>query len=191
HPIVVTTDLRSHPMFASVSWEHTHGAALATIAHLLHPTIGNLVIPPSYAWGRLIPWGSRPDLDPRWSVPNQTTIIHGDASIRRLDRVMAISTHPLVHEHLRVCWRNVTDTLNCGQCEKCLRTMMMLAAADQLQHCRTFPERALLPSILDNLERIDPHHLKAWSDFPDLRLRPAERTSLDALLARSALEGRD
>jgi len=184
-PLAVTTELRSHSRFSAISWEHTHRAALATIAHLLHPTIGALVIPPSYAHNRLIPWGSRPDTDPRWSVPDRTTIEHGDTSIRRLDRVFAIAADPLVHAHLRVCWKNQAGLLNCGRCEKCLRTMVMFAGADQLQYVQTFPDRSLLPTALGDLPAIEPHHLKAWMDFPDLPLRRDERVALDALLARS------
>ena len=180
--VVVQTDLRSHPRFASISWEHTHGAALAAMAHLLHATIGTLVIPPSYAHERLVPWGSRPDFDPGWSVPRRLQIEHGDATGRRLDRVLAIAGHPLVHEHLRVCWQNVAGTLNCGRCEKCVRTMVMLAGADQLQRCRTFPDRAELPARLAALGSVGAEHAVMWADLVDLPLRPDERSAVARLL---------
>ncbi|MFM8972657.1 MAG: hypothetical protein ACKOOG_08460 [Actinomycetota bacterium] len=184
-PVVVSTDLRTHPAFVPVAWQHTHGAALAAIGHLLRPTIGTVIISPSWALSRMIPWGSRPDLDPRWSVPGRTEVLHGDASGSRFDRVRAIAADPLVHEHLRVCWQNVAGTLNCGRCEKCVRTMVMLAGVDQLQHCRTFPDRAQLPSALDDVPQISPTHLLFWADLVDLPLRTDERVALDALFARS------
>ncbi|MGI8755721.1 MAG: hypothetical protein ACR2MB_07650 [Acidimicrobiales bacterium] len=183
--IVVRTDLRAHEGFSSVSWEHTHGAALAMVGHLLAPTVGSVVIPPSYARSRLVPWGSRPDLDARWSVPGRLTIEHGDASGRRLDRVLAIAHHPLVHRHLRVCWRNVDGLTNCGRCEKCVRTMVMFAGADQLQHCATFPDRSFLPHALDDLDGLEPGLLPMWADLVVLPLRLDERTAVDSLLARS------
>lgn len=182
---VVRSDLRTHPCFATVSWEHTHGAALAAVGHALHLSIGTLVIPPSYAESRLVPWGSRPDLDPRWSVPGRLEVVHGDASGRRVDRVLAIAAHPLVHRHLRVCWQNVDGALNCGRCEKCVRTMVMLAGADQLQHCETFPDRGDLPGLVSGLPALAPGHLEMWSDLVELTLRPDERVALDRLLARS------
>jgi len=187
-PLAVTTDLRTHPKFVPDPWQRTHGAALAAIGHLLHPTIGTLVIPPSYGAHRLIPWGSRPDTDPRWSAPLRTVIEHGDASGVRHDRILAIASEPLVHGHLRVCWQNVPGSLNCGRCEKCLRTMVVFAGIDQLQNVVTFPDRAALTVALDDLPAIEPQHLRAWSDFPDLRLRPDERRALEALLARSTRE---
>lgn len=183
--MVVRSDLRAHPGFTSVSWEHTHGAALAAVGHALHRTIGTVVIPPSYAESRLVPWGSRPDLDPRWSVPGRLKVEHGDASGRRLDRVLAIAEHPLVHRHLRVCWQNVDGALNCGQCEKCVRTMVMLAGADQLQHCATFPDRTELPGLVSGLAALEPEHVEMWSDLPGLVLRPDERVAIEELLARS------
>lgn len=183
--IVVRTDLRTHEAFSSVSWEHTHGAALAMVGHLLAPTVGSVVIPPSYARSRLVPWGSRPDFDVRWSVPGRLTIEHGDASGRRLDRVLAIAHHPLVHRHLRVCWRNVDGLTNCGRCEKCVRTMVMFAGADQLQHCATFPDRAGLPRALDDLDALGSGLIPMWADLAHLRLHRDERTAVDALLARS------
>lgn len=185
-PLVVRTDLRSHPQFSSVSWEHTHGAALAGIGHLLHQTISTMVIPPSYATSRLVPWGSRPDLDPRWSVPGRLHIEHGDASGRRVDRLLAIADHPLVHRHLRVCWQNEGGTPNCGRCEKCVRTMVMLAGADQLQHCETFPDRATLPAVLGDLAPIGAGQAVMWHDLVELPLRSDERRALEALLDRSA-----
>lgn len=183
--MVVRSDLRSHPGFASVVWGHTHGAALAAVGHALHRSIGTLVIPPSYARSRLIPWGSRPDVDPRWSVPGRLRVEHGDASGRRLDRVLAIADHPLVHRHLRVCWQNVDGALNCGRCEKCLRTMVMLAGADQLQRCATFPDRGELPGLLSGLAALEPDHLEMWSDLPGLALRADEQVAVEGLLARS------
>lgn len=182
--VIARSDLRRHPAFASISWEHTHGAALAAVAHSLHPTIGTLVIPPSYATSRLQPWGSRPDLDPRWSVPGRLQVEHGDASGRRMDRVLAIAHHPLVHRHLRVCWQNLGSELNCGRCEKCVRTMVMLAGADQLQHCATFPDRADLIPALAAMPGLAPGHVEMWTDLIELDLRPDERRAVDDLLNR-------
>lgn len=183
--VVVRTNLRTDHVFRSTSWEHTHGAALAATGHLLHRTISTLVVPPSYAASRLIPWGSRPDFDRRWSVPGRLQIEHGDNSGRRIDRVHAIAAHPLVHQHLRVCWQNVDELLNCGRCEKCVRTMVMLASADQLQHCQTFPDRASLPSAIDELESLIPVQAPMWRDLDGPSLHTAERTALASLLARS------
>ncbi len=185
-PAIVRTDLRAHPRFASISWEHTHGAALSAIGHLLSPTIGTITIPPSYALDRLVPWGSRPDLDPRWSVTDRLEVKHGDASGRRIDRVMAIAHDPLVHRHLRVCWQNVGADLNCGRCEKCVRTMTALAGAGTLDECATFPSRADLVDRIDARPALTPGLLPVWRDLLGIDLRPEEARAVEALIERSS-----
>jgi hypothetical protein len=184
--LIVRTDLREHPRFASISWEHTHGAALAAIGHLLSATISTLVIPPSYGADRLVPWGSHPELDERWSVPGRLEVVHGDASGHRLDRVLAIADDPLVQRHLRVCWQNVGSHLNCGSCEKCVRTMAMLAAAGTLDACSTFPPRAELPARLEAMDALPPGAIPMWNDLLDVGLRPHEQAAVAALIERSS-----
>jgi hypothetical protein len=184
-PVIVRTDLLDHARFSAISWEHTHGAALAAVAQLLAPTIGTVIVPPSYASERLVPWGSRPDTDPRWSVPGRTTIVHGDASGRRLDRVRAIAEDPLVHRHLRVCWANVGDDLNCGRCEKCVRTMAMLSSVGQLAASTTFPTSQALAEAIDALDALPPGIIPLWADLLPLGLPADERAAIERLLARS------
>jgi hypothetical protein len=185
-PIIVRTNLRRHPRFASISWEQSHGAALAAISHLLSPTVGTVIIPPSFAAERLIPWGSRPDLDPRWSVPGRTEVEHGDATELRIDRVRAIADHPLVHRHLRVCTQNIGDDMNCGRCERCVRTMTALATVGVLDECLTFPSRADLASRIDALGTIPAGLTPAWTDLLGAGLLPDERRAVEALIERTS-----
>jgi hypothetical protein len=184
-PVIVRTDLRHHPRFGSIAWEQTHGAALAAIGQLLAPSIGAIIIPPSFAADRLIPWGSRPDLDPRWSVPGRTEVEHGDATERRIDRVRAIAADPLVQRHLRVCWQNLGTELNCGRCEKCVRTMVMLAGVGVLDDCATFPSRADLPDRIDALDPVPMGLVPMWRDVLQ-GLDAREQASVEALVARSS-----
>lgn len=186
-PIVVRTDLRRHPRFAGVSWEHAHGAALAAIGHLLTASIATVVIPPSHAADRLASWGSRPDLDGRWGVPRRIEVVHDDAPGRPLDHVLAIADHPLVHRHLRVCGQHAPARLNCGRCEACVRTMAMLAIADRLDAVETLPARADLPAAIDALEPLPAGIVPLWRDLLDAGLLAAERGALERLLARSAM----
>ena len=184
--LIVRTDLRSHPRFASISWEHTHGAALAAIGHLLSATISRLVIPPSYAADRLVPWGSHPELDPGWGVPGRLDVVHGDASGHRLDRVLAIAEDPLVQRHLRVCWQNVGTDLNCGMCEKCVRTMTMLAAAGVLDSCTTFLGRDELPRRIDAMGAVPAGVIPLWQDLLEVELLAEEQAAVASLVARSS-----
>ena len=185
-PIIVRTDLRRHPRFASIGWDQSHGAAVAAIGHLLSPVIGTIIIPPSYAVDRLIPWGSRPDIDPRWSVPGRTEIEHGDATERRIDRVLAIAEDPLVQRHLWVCRQNESAELNCGRCETCVRTMTALAGAGVLDDFAVFPSPAELPARIDALEIVAAGLIPTWGDLVALDLEPEVRSAVEALIGRSS-----
>ena len=77
-------------------------------------------------------------LDPLWST-EQTAIEHSGCEATRVEKEGYISTYPVAMRNLRVCTQQLTD-YNCGQCEKCLRTMINLRAAGASNRCETLPE---------------------------------------------------
>lgn len=136
---VVQTDLRRHPLFAAASWERTHGGALASLGHLLGA--GALLISASATPGYDWPWGSHPWLDRCWSS-SRTAVRHVGFGPSRFGKVAAVGHHPLVREHLRVCWERRTATGNCGRCGKCVVTMAALDAVGALEGSGAFPPEA-------------------------------------------------
>ncbi|MCU1369256.1 MAG: hypothetical protein JWO77_450 [Ilumatobacteraceae bacterium] len=181
----VETNLRHHHCFAQASWEHTHGAALVGIALLLRAEVGTLVIPPSYATSRLIPWGSHPELDERWSVPGVLAVEHGDALPFRRERLRAVADDPLVHEHLRVCWAHLQPGTNCGRCEKCVRTLVDLEYLGRRRDVTTFPSEPDLPELIDGLSHLPASIVPMWRDLRNLPLPPDVVAALDRVLDRS------
>jgi hypothetical protein len=184
-PIEVETNLRHHHCFAQASWEHTHGAALVCIAMLLRPEIGTVVIPPSYALSRLIPWGSHPELDRRWSIPGALTVEHGDATLFRRERLRAVADHPLVHQHLRVCWAHLAPGANCGRCEKCVRTLVDLEYLGRRDQVVTFPQDRDLSELVDGLVVLPASIVPMWRDLHRLPLPPDVIAAIDRLIERS------
>lgn len=131
-----------------LSWQYQyHGTGLATIAHALSDHIGVAIIPSTYSKVQLRPCGSHPYLDPWWSG-DQMRIEHGEIDVSRPEKVWAIAEHQVVLDHLRVCWDKYTTTVNCGRCEKCVRTMFALEAVGALTRCATFPDRLTLRDYL-------------------------------------------
>ena len=136
--IRVTTNVRTHPLFASLSWEQTHGGALAAIGHALRGEISHAMISSTPSFREIAThWGSHVRLDTLWSS-EQLGVWHVGATHRRSEKLVAIAGEPLVREHLRVCWEHRGTGLNCGVCEKCLRTQLLLLEREQLHHFRTF-----------------------------------------------------
>jgi hypothetical protein len=184
--IELATDLRHHPRFDGISWEHSHGAALSAMALLVADIAEVLVIPPSYSEDRMIPWGSHPELDANWAVPGVLAVEHGDISLHRRQRTAVIAEDPLVHAHLRVCWEHRNEQVNCGRCEKCLRTMATLASLGVLDACRTFPGREDLVAGIDGIERLSLGQRPLWADLLEVGLPREVTAAIGRLVDRSA-----
>ena len=182
--IVVSTNLKTHPIAGKPHWQRMHGPALVAIAHLLRRQAGTFVIASSDTADPHDPWGSHWRLDPNFST-TAVKIIHGEPQTRRCQKVSAIAREPLVHRHLRVCWENRTPSGNCSSCEKCLRTMLDLCAAGALQNVQTFDHTTPLAARLDALPSIHPHVVALWKNSLTQPLPPEIRAAAERLLARS------
>jgi hypothetical protein len=114
-----------------------HGASLATVGHLLGPDFKRIYIAASYHRSDLFPWGSHPDLDPLWSTES-LEVVHEGCDATRVEKARLVARSDLALQSLRVCHKNSPENLNCGRCEKCVRTMINLVAVGALDRCPTF-----------------------------------------------------
>jgi hypothetical protein len=115
-----------------------HGAALAAVAHALSRRLSRIYIASSMCVWDLEPWGSHPALDSNYSS-GDLSIQHDGLLLSRLDKVRLIADWDIAVRHLRVCTMNPMNELNCGQCEKCLRTLLELVAVGPLPPDILFP----------------------------------------------------
>jgi hypothetical protein len=143
----------------SVFVHESHGAVMASIAHVFSPRIATAIIASSDFLFDLVPWGSHPLLDPNYSSAG-LSIRHDGVGRTRPEKVAEIADWGGAIHHLRSCFDPLrpADSLNCGRCEKCMRTMMELLACGKLDACRTFPlddvsaellQRSLHASLLE------------------------------------------
>jgi hypothetical protein len=136
----VQTNIKS-VLRSFVKWgTQGHGAALATIGHLLSPAFSRVYIASSCFYADLFPWGTHPLLDPLWSSES-IEFIHDGCEARRVEKIEFIAGFDAALRHLRVCYQNLEGMHNCGHCEKCIRTMISLEAAGKLSQCATFERR--------------------------------------------------
>lgn len=182
--VVVRTNLRTHRVFRKANWEHTHGGALAAVGHLLTDHVDQLLISASYPRMFDRPWGSHWSLDPWWSS-SRLTVTHVGAEQWRAAKLVAIMNEPLVRQHLRVCWENRSPTGNCGRCEKCLRTMLVLDGHGGLGAFPVFPTPATLAANLERLSPLKDDLIPIYADFLDLDLSAPVRSALTTLIERS------
>jgi hypothetical protein len=109
--------------------------SLAIIGNLLYPYLKRLYYSANMDYKILTPTGSL--LSPLWYTGRVEFITDGLA-ISRFDKVASIANHDIVLNNLHVCHKTPKRALNCGRCEKCLRTMVSLEVNDALDKCTTF-----------------------------------------------------
>ena len=145
----------------------THGAALAAVGHALPREFRRVYIAASDSYPKLTPWGSHPHLDPLWSR-SDLEFVHDGYAADRLDKIRRIATSEIALQNLRVCWKNWRGALNCGRCEKCLRTMVSLRIAGALERCPVFAKPLTLWPVL-------------WSVIPHPGVATGQQINLAAL----------
>src|SRR3989338_2744036 len=131
HLIPVYTNIR-HLHSDVLFWMNWFfGAALSSVAHVFAPRLSNIVISSDGTVAEVKPWGSHPVVDPNYGSCD-VQIAHGQLR-SRLEKIKTIAEWAPALHNMRVCTKNVPGMLNCGQCEKCIRTMTMLLAIGKLK----------------------------------------------------------
>jgi hypothetical protein len=104
-----------------LGWNNYFGAGLSALAHVLG--YSTTYIAAGHGWAELWPDGSHPATDHFWSSATRRMVHHGRGALRwqKLER---LAQEPGALGILRVCWQD--KGFNCGRCEKCLRTMVLL-----------------------------------------------------------------
>lgn len=136
--IELETDVRAAFSDATCDWERIYtSAALATIGHLLASRFERVLIPATHSYRDLHPTGSHPLLDPLYSS-DRVRIEHVDA-VPRVKKLERLVDSELAMSSLRVCFQPNVETLNCGRCAKCVRTMTGLRVIGAAGRCATLP----------------------------------------------------
>jgi hypothetical protein len=78
------------------------GAALASVGLLFQHLFHKVLIPATFSYSDLPPWGSHPLLDPLWST-EVTDFEHDGAEAMRVDKAAYVSRHETAMTWLRVC----------------------------------------------------------------------------------------
>lgn len=142
-------------------WMHYfHGAALAAVAHSLENRLARVYVGSSFNIPIPNQWGSHPLLDANYGS-YALQIRHDGLNLTRLEKVRIVSDWDAALRNLRVCTMNPETGLNCGVCEKCVRTMLELLAVGKLDAAESFPVRHIDPDGLDILS-IHADYQVAW-----------------------------
>ncbi len=119
----IETNVRFYGHEFGISWAACFGGGLSSIA--LAAGVQRCFIASGISYANLYPHGSSFMSDHLWS--NEfTKIVHDGAETTRIEKVRHLGADEDALRILRVCWHD--KGYNCGECEKCLRTMASLRA---------------------------------------------------------------
>jgi hypothetical protein len=107
---------------------YSHGAVLVSSLQFLKSKFDIALIASSMPYVELVfPWGSSPLTDHLLSS-SRLRVLHDGAGYSRSEKAQCIAEWTEGIANLRVCLTNVNPhLLNCGRCEKCVRTMACFA----------------------------------------------------------------
>ena len=153
----------------------SHGGLLAATAHLFPGAFDSVSVAASADLrGRFPGWGSHPLLDPEYGSSG-LAVRHCGHEYSRLEKVADLARWDLAMDALLVCNEAPLPdgVVNCGRCEKCLRTLCELLAAGALERASTFAVRDVSADSIRRLLPKDDFPGHSWRDLPrSLSQRP-------------------
>lgn len=179
----VRINLRKMPFFTPYNWQHTHGLAMAGVAHLIRG-YGEIYIASSFETDRDIPYGSRKDLDVFFNS-RLKQFYHVGYGILRTTKLADMSDDVLVQRHLRVCWKGRGARKNCGECEKCLRTELNVLATGRHDQFTCFDHPDPLAARFDKLSCGWDPLIRMWQAAKVHSLPPDLERAVKEMLLRS------
>jgi hypothetical protein len=143
------------------------GATFSAISHALAKRLTEVSINSCHDIPNLIPYSSHPLVNPNYSSSN-LRIRHEGIILSRFEKTKLVSGWDLALQHLRVC--NKTEDyqigrLNCGKCEKCVRTMLALLALGLLDKSQAFPIHDVSEELVMNVVQLAPNTFPLYKEL--------------------------
>jgi hypothetical protein len=154
--IPIRTNIRAlYPDYGS--WQSVgFGAGMLSAALSMPGRIDRVELGSAGVGMRQPPRGSHPWLDHHFST-EAVTVRHAQVPLSRFEKTRIVSDWDDALGVLRTCFYlkvPAPGLINCGECEKCVRTMLALVALGKLDRAATFAVRDVTPSMLEAV-RID------------------------------------
>lgn len=133
-----------------------HGACLGAVGHAVAPKVRSISIAASDCILDLEPRGSHPLIDPNYSSA-ELQVEYVGLRYSRIDKTRLVADWEAGLRNLRVCTqitsalKSDSNGLNCGKCEKCIRTMTALLAAGALDRTQAFAENNVSLEMLQSV----------------------------------------
>jgi hypothetical protein len=184
----ISTNLRD-PGAQLIDYQVMHGAGIAFMAHSLSTGLGRVVVPADLTYSVAGPSGSHPLLDSLFGS-EWLALDYRGLELGRTGKVRQLATtRPELLPYLKTCYTKNTHA-NCGECFKCLMTMMSLQAVGVLKDASLFPDEVDVDSLRKVRIEDLPQRLTWMQAAESLGDTPEDRCVREAahhVLRRSAL----
>jgi hypothetical protein len=101
--------------------------------------------------------------------------------------LIEIAQDACVRKYLRVCWEYRNTGINCGVCEKCIRTMLTLDTCGQLGYFNSFQNINVLARSIAELPNVPTYTIDVYEFLLESGLTHSYQAPVQALIARSKL----
>lgn len=174
-------------------WEFEfEGSALAAIAHSLSWHLSIVSVSSTLSSRTLTPYGSHPLLDPHYSSSDMT-ISHRGVALSRLDKTRLVAEWGAPLPYLRVCNQYAKyeqGALNCGECEKCIRTKLAFLVLDKLHEVTVFSNADITADLVERRVRVTTDYKHACYEELLAPLSGRGHTRIARVLTRKLAEYR-
>jgi hypothetical protein len=116
--------------------KYLHGVAIFNIVYLLSNNYNKFYLPSSHVKKKYV-WGSTFEIDKFYSSSFLEIITDGYKT-RNTKIEYLLRTDLRFLDYLRVCWENQDNEYNCGKCEKCIRTLIIIYKNGYINLAKTF-----------------------------------------------------
>lgn len=170
-PLLTLVPIRTNLKHLDDNWSFWRfellAAALASAAHLLSDRVSTALISSACPISPAMrPTGSHPQLDHNYSS-DRLRIMHYGHHLTRLEKVALVAGWKEALENVRVCEDSRAGRLNCGTCEKCVRTKLAFEALGVRDEAATFEHGECVPEDLEGLKISTPYNALCYRELQE------------------------
>jgi hypothetical protein len=116
--------MRTNSRSIEQRWDDSFGLEMSSCLLALQGTYSAAIRGSGEPYDTLhMPWGSTPLTD-RLASTAAMEIVHDGCAFNRTEKIEWLAENTQITDQLRVCWAGPQRDRNCGECEKCVRTML-------------------------------------------------------------------
>lgn len=164
------------------------GAANTAVAHAFSRRFTRVIFASSGLGVDPPPGGSHPLLDQHYSSA-ALHVHHEHAAMSRLEKLRLLAEWKPAMEIMQPChYIEVPgdDRINCGRCEKCVRTMLMLLALGKLEQASAFVDDDVTPEMVEAIPVGDEVKAQLLEQSVALLERIGRKDLVEAIRRRTA-----